>query len=142
MRVVILALGLICGFLAQAQDTELEEHELHIGDTLYFTGCEGSSFEYIDLYVKTRFAIDSISYDTLNGWDFYNRFFPTGDFDMSRLPCEYEGRYGIIKHMMSVEDADGIWHNIVIAMIVDGTSVAYIVEDAFIEGEVLFSPAQ
>lgn len=119
-----------------------EEAEIQIGDTLYFTACEGSNYQYIDLYVKTRFEKDSISYDSINGWEFYNRFFNTGDFDVSRMSCDYEGKYGIVKHMMAIEDESGNWHNIVYAMVVDGSSVAYLIEDAFIEGEVLFSPAE
>jgi hypothetical protein len=131
----LIAFSQIC--FAQA-----EEAEIKIGDTLYFGKCEAESFQYIDLYVKTRFEKDSISYDSLNEWAFYNRFFGTGDFDVSRLPCSYSGKYGIVKHIMSIEDAEGEWHTIVLAMIVDGKSVAYIIESAFIEGEIIHEPVK
>lgn len=117
-----------------------EEVEINIGDSLYFADCDSGQYDYIDLYVKTRFEKDSISYDTLNGWAFYNRFFNTGDFDVSRLPCRYEGSYGVIKHMMSVKNNEDQWVNVVIVMIKDGKSVGYIVEEAFIREEVIYAP--
>ncbi len=119
-----------------------EEVEIQYGDTLYFGQCEAEAYTYIDYYNKTRFELDSISFDTINGWDFYNRFFNTGDFDVSRLPKSFQGTYGIVKHMMSIENSEGDWINVVIVMIQDGKSAAYIVEEAFIEEEVIFAPAQ
>ncbi|MFY0643312.1 MAG: hypothetical protein JXR19_02480 [Bacteroidia bacterium] len=117
-----------------------EEHELQFGDTLYFGACHSEAYTYMDLYVKTRFEKDSISYDSLFEWEFYNRFFNTGDFDVSRMPCSYSGKYGVIKHMMAIETDQGDVINVVVAMILDGKSVAYIVEEAFINEEVLLAP--
>lgn len=138
MRSILILIFGLSSFLSFAQT---EEVELAVGDTLYFGVCDGEAYSYIDLYVKTRFEKDSISYDTLNNWEFYNRFFGSGDFDVTRLPCSYKNSYGIIKHMMSVQNKDGEWMNVVIAMIEDGKSAAYIVEDAFLNEEVLASPS-
>ena len=138
MRILYLFIIFCSSTLAFAQ----EEVEIQFGDTLYFGQCDAEAYTYIDFYSKTRFELDSISYDSINGWDFYNRFFNTGDFDVSRLPKSFEGAYGIVKHMMSIESTEGVWINIVIVMIEDGKSAAYIVEDAFIEEEVIFAPAQ
>ena len=132
---IILFLGLF-SLASFAQD----EAEIQIGDTIYFGECTGENYNYIDLYVKTRFELDSISYDTITEWAFYNRFFTTGDFSASRLPCSYAGQHAVIKHMMSVEDENGVWHNVVMAMIIDGSSVAYIIEEAFMEGEIVLDP--
>ena len=136
MKSVIYMILVLFSLPVMAQD----EAEIHIGDTVYFGECSGSNFSYVDLYVKTRFEQDSISYDTINEWAFYNRFFNTGDFNVSRLPCEYEGKSAVIKHMMSIEDENGQWHSVIIAMIVDGSSAAWITEDAFAEGEVMLTP--
>ena len=131
-----LYLLLVCfGFSMSYGQSEVE---LAIGDTLYFAECNSEAYEYIDLYVKTRFELDSISYDSLNGWEFFNRFFNTGDFDVSRLPCQYQGQYGIIKHMMAVETESGDYLNVIVVMIRDGSSVGYVTEYAF-EDEVIYA---
>lgn len=132
MRIYVVFLVMLAGLSLKAQ----EEVTLEIGDSLYFEACDQEAYEYIDLYVKTRFELDSISYDSLSDWAFYNRFFNTGDFDVSRLPCKYSGQFGIIKHMMSMQNPEGEWLNVVVAMIKDGKSAAYVVEQAFTEGEV------
>src|SRR5690606_11428723 len=117
-----------------------ETVEIGYGDTLYFSHCEGNSYQYIDLYIKTRFEKGIISLDTLFEWEFYNEFFNHGDFDVSRMPCEYAGRYGIIKHMMRIEDDNNEPQNVIILMIEDGISVAYLIEDALLEEEVTLYP--
>lgn len=139
MRMLTIALLFVLNGTVLAQ--EENEVELQIGDTLYFSTCTGQAYQYMDLYVKTRFELDSISYDSLNGWEFYNRFFNKGDFDVKRMPCSYQDRYGIIKHMFAITDEMGEVHNIIIAMIRDGSSAAYIVEQAF-EEELIFAPAK
>lgn len=138
MRKLVVLLVLLFSIPSMAQ----EEMELTIGDTLYFGACTGEAYTYIDLYVKTRFEQDSISYDSIDGWEFYNRFFGTGDFDVSRLPCGYKDRFGIIKHMMAIQNDEGEQMNVVIVMIEDGISAGYMIEEAFIHEEVLASPAQ
>lgn len=138
MRILIFFTLILFYIPSIAQD----EMELSIGDTLYFGNCNGEAYTYIDLYVKTRFEKDSISYDSIDGWNFYNRFFGFGDFDVSRMPCSYKDKYGIIKHMMAVQNEDGDLLNIVIVMIEDGKSAGYMIEDAFIHEEVLASPVQ
>ncbi len=136
---IILGICMLMGFFAQAQN----EVEIQIGDTLYFGACEGESFEYIDLYVKTRFEDSTeVDFNKLIEWDFYNTFFETGDFDIRRLPCSYSGKYGIIKHMMGVVDEDENYHTVVIVMIESGKSVGYIIEQAFDAEELIFAPKQ
>lgn len=139
MKALILTLLLACSLVSFAQSEE--EALLEVGDTIYFGECVGVSYQYIDLYVKTRFELDSISYDSLDGWAFYNRFFNDGDFDVSRLPCSYRGQYGVIKHLMAVRDEDDNWVNVVVVMIEDGRSVGYIIENAF-ESEIIYVPKE
>ena len=98
---------------------------------------------FIDYYKKTRFETDdTISLNDLYNWDFYNTFFNTGDFDVSRLPCSMKGRYGIIKHIMTITDDKGENHTVVIAMIENNSSAAYIMEEAFLNDELLYAPKQ
>ena len=126
--------------LANAQ--ELKEVEVTAGDTVYFSSCKGEAYQYMDYYKKTRFELDSISYDTISGWPFYQRFFMTGDFDVMPLPCEFEGKFGIVKHTMVAKDQEDVMRNVVIAMIVDGSSAVFIVEESFMTGEVILSPSK
>lgn len=135
MRTALLFGLLLIGFISYSQQ---EEVVLKFGDTLQFNECNGTGYKYIDLYVKTRFEKDSASMDSLFDWEFYNAFFNTGDFDVSRLPCSYQGRYGIIKHMMAIEGEHDDVYNVIIVMIEDGKSAAYIIEDAFTHEEVIY----
>jgi aryl carrier-like protein len=145
IKKLIIFIGFACvGILTHAQN----EAELSVGDTLIFDGCDSISFKYIDLYVKTRFEEGkAIDFDTLNEWAFYDAFFNTGDFDVTRLPCSYEGRSAVIKHMFAAEvptEDGGIPKimTVVIAMIDKGKSAAYIIEEAFYNEEVLFVPKE
>jgi hypothetical protein len=136
MKIVLLIL--ISGLTLTAS-AQLQEAEIQIGDTLYFDVCDGDDYKFIDYYKKTRFETDTLDTDTISGWAFYKAFFNTGDFDVTRMPCELQGRYGIINHMMvsKIGDAEKM---VVVAVIEKGVSVAYIVEDAFSEGEVTYAP--
>lgn len=138
MKKIVTILLVLFTFNCFAQN----EAEISIGDTLVFYGCSGESFQYIDLYKKTRVEVDSINYDTMFEWTFYNTFFETGDFDVTRLPCSYEGKRGIIKHMMLLETEDGMGQTVVIAKIEDELSAAYIIEDAFINEEIIYIPKE
>ena len=124
--------------LANAQ----EEATLQLGDTIYFDVCNGEQFTYIDYYHKTRFENDTLNLDSLNGWEFYNAFFGKGDFDVSRMPCRLSGKFGIIKHIMRVNIDSPDERTVVIAMIENGVSAAYIIDDAFMTDEVLYIPAK
>lgn len=127
-------------FNSSAQENEVE---IRVQDTLYFDQCNTDSYQFIDYYKKTRFETeDTISLNDLYNWDFYNTFFNTGDFDVSRLPCSMKGRYGIIKHIMTITDDKGENHTVVIAMIENNSSAAYITEEAFLNDELLYAPKQ
>jgi hypothetical protein len=138
-KIIITTLVLIAAAtLARAQ----EDVQLQLGDTLYFANGEGDSYTYIDYYQKTRFEKEKVDFDSLYNWEFYNTFFGTGDFDVTRMPKSMKGRYGIIKHFMAVQDDAGKDRNVVIVMIENGVSAAYIVEEAFLNEEVLYAPKQ
>lgn len=127
-------------FNSSAQENEVE---IRVQDTLYFDQCNTDSYQFIDYYKKTRFETeDTISLNDLYNWDFYNTFFNTGDFDVSRLPCSMKGHYGIIKHIMTITDDKGENHTVVIAMIENNSSAAYITEEAFLNDELLYAPKQ
>lgn len=127
-------------FNSLAQENEVE---IRVQDTLYFDQCNTDSYQFIDYYKKTRFETeDTISLNDLYNWDFYNTFFNTGDFDVSRLPCSMKGRYGIIRHIMTITDDKGENHTVVIAMIENNSSAAYITEEAFLNDELLYAPKQ
>ena len=134
---------LACILAGSLTCTAQEEATLQIGDTLYFDVCSETNYKYIDYFKKTRFEKDTIQSDTLTGWNFYNRFFDTGDFDVKRMPCSFSGGYGIIKHFLSVESkTDGLPQTVVIVSIELGVSAAYITEAAFINEEILYAPRQ
>jgi hypothetical protein len=138
MKIKIIALLILscCGPLANAQS---ENVEIQIGDTLYFDACEGDSYTYIDYYKKTRFEKDTLDTDTISGWEFYKAFFETGDFDITRMPCELKGKYGIINHIM-ISEVNDTEKMVVIAVIAKGVSIAYIMEESFSLGEVTYAP--
>lgn len=141
MRKLFILIITLLSFGVQAQ----QYAEIEVGDTLYFAPCNGESYQYMDLYKKSRIdPRDTFNYDVLNDWEFYNTFFEFGDFDVSRVPCEYQYNFGIIKHIMAVEIPDSTastppTQTIVIVMIEYGLSAAYLVENAFSEGEVYVS---
>lgn len=134
---------LVIIFLSFTSSAQENEVEIRVQDTLYFDQCNTDSYQFIDYYKKTRFETeDTISLNDLYNWDFYNTFFNTGDFDVSRLPCSMKGRYGIIKHIMTITDDKGENHTVVIAMIENNSSAAYIMEEAFLNDELLYAPKQ
>lgn len=127
--------------MAIAANAQTEEIVVEIGDSLYFDACSGDNYTYIDYFQKTRFEQDKPLSDTATGLNYYDTFFNTGDFDVHRLPCDMQGKYGVIKHMMMV-DLENIGPKMIfLAEIEKGKSAAYIVEDAFATREVLWSPA-
>jgi hypothetical protein len=134
---------LVIIFLSFNSSAQENEVEIRVQDTLYFDQCNTDSYQFIDYYKKTRFETeDTIRLNDLYNWDFYNTFFNTGDFDVSRLPCSMKGRYGIIKHIMTITDDKGENHTVVIAMIENNSSAAYITEEAFLNDELLYAPKQ
>jgi hypothetical protein len=138
LKELILILSLFISAISLAQQ---EEIEIKFQDTLYFSQCNSNNYQYIDYYKKTRFEEkDSNDLNNLYNWEFYNAFFNTGDFDVSRLPCSMKGKYGIIKHIMNISDENGKLHTVVIAMIVNNLSAAYITEEAFLNNELIYAP--
>ena len=134
---------LVIIFMSVNSAAQENEGEIRVQETLYFDQCNTDSYQFIDYYKKTRFETeDTISLNDLYNWDFYNTFFNTGDFDVSRLPCSMKGRYGIIKHIMTITDDKGENHTVVIAMIENNSSAAYITEEAFLNDELLYAPKQ
>ncbi|CAI8243456.1 MAG: Uncharacterised protein [Bacteroidia bacterium] len=134
---------LVIIFLSFNSSAQENEVEIRVQDTLYFDQCNTDSYQFIDYYKKTRFETeDTINLNDLYNWDFYNTFFNTGDFDVSRLPCSMKGRYGIIRHIMTITDDKGENHTVVIAMIENNSSAAYITEEAFLNDELLYAPKQ
>jgi len=137
-KILSLILILLAAIAVKAQT---QEAVVEIGDTLFFDQCAGENYKYIDYFQKTRFEVDKPLSDTATGFNYYRTFFDTGDFDVHRMPCEMAGKYGIIKHMMQVE-LEKIGKQIVfIAEIEKGKTAAYIVEPAFAQGEIVWSPA-
>ena len=137
LKQLILIFNLFTTFTLFAQ----EEVEIKIQDTLYFNECNSISYKYIDYYKKTRFEEkDTNDLTDMYNWDFYNAFFSTGDFDVSRLPCSMKGKYGIIKHIMSIHSEHNISKTVVIAMIENNISAAYITENAFLNDELIYAP--
>ena len=135
---ITLILTLFSTFTMLAQQ---EEVEIKIQDTLYFNQCNSTSYQYIDYYKKTRFEEkDTVDLTYIYNWDFYNTFFSTGDFDVSRLPCSMNGKYGIIKHIMSISNEKNKSQTVVIAMIENNISAAYNTEKAFLNDELIYAP--
>ncbi|MBT6235875.1 MAG: hypothetical protein HOI49_07290 [Bacteroidetes bacterium] len=139
MKKILSIICLMIGTLAasgQAQEVVIE-----IGDTIYFDEYKGDNYTYIDYYKKTRFETDKPLSDTATGWNFYNTFFNTGDFDVHRMSSTMKGKYGILKHIMAVQLEGGGTQMVFIAEVDKGKSAAYIVEPAFLTGEIVWSPA-
>jgi hypothetical protein len=51
-----------------------------------------------------------------------------------------KGQYGVIKHIMRITDEKNNNHTIVIAMIENNVSAAYITEGAFLNDELIYAP--
>ena len=122
---------------------QTDEIEIRIQDTVYFNSCNTETYQYIDFYKKTRFEEnDTHDLATLYQWEFYNTFFNTGDFDVSRMPCSLAGKFGIIKHIMQIASDDQIYKTVIIALVDSNTSAAYITEEAFINDELTYVPKE
>ena len=126
---------------ASAQDNELENATISYGDTVFFGPCSGTHFEYMDYHVKTRFSEEQKSFEDIDGPQFYNEYFLTGDFDASRMPCELSGKFGIVKHISATEETeDQPFSAIIIVMIEDGKTTGNIIPQAFESGEAILVP--
>jgi hypothetical protein len=139
MRKIILLFVILASI---SQGFAQDEVQLQLDDTLYFAPIATDNYVYIDYYKKTRFEKDKIDFDTCYNQNFYNLFFGDGDFDVSRMPKRLANSYGIIKYIMAGKDAAGNDVNVIIAMIENGVSAAYIMEDAFIHEEVWYAQKQ
>lgn len=133
-------LFLLFSYYSNAQS---DEFEIKIQDTLYFNKCNQEAYQFIDFYQKTRFEEnDTMDLSQTYDWSFYNDFFNTGDFDVSRLPCSMAGRYGIIKHIMQITNDNINYQTVVIAMVDHNISAVYITEEAFLKDELIYAPKQ
>ena len=109
-----------------------EEKELSIGDTLYFHTCKGDNYQYIDLYVKTRWEDTTLTYNQYTGEGFYEYFFSKGDFDVARMPCSYQGKFAVISAAQEVPRNDGTSRLVVLAIIEKDKRLAWLeIEKAF-----------
>jgi hypothetical protein len=120
----MLFLNVVC----QAQ----EQKDLTIGDTLYFNACNGDNYQYIDLYVKTRWEDTTLTYNKNTGDGFYEYFFSKGDFDVARMPCSYKGNFAVISAAQEVPRNDGTSRLVVLAILEKDKRVAWLeIEQAF-----------
>jgi hypothetical protein len=128
MRNLTLLLALLAYSFCDAQ----EQKELTIGDTLYFHDCNGLNYEYIDLYLKTRWEDTSLTYNLNSGDGFYEYFFSKGDFDVARMPCSYKGDFAVISAAQQVPRNDGTTRLVVLAVLEKDKKVAWLeIEKAF-----------
>jgi hypothetical protein len=135
MRLVYFAIFSFIFLSTKAQ----QEKNIEIGDTVFFAEITTENFEYIDLFKKTRCALNFPDFFQFESEEFYQKFYLTGDFDASRMPAEYANTWAVIKHIALFPDEMEDQQNklIVIALLPDGKSTAHITEKAFEEGEVL-----
>jgi|GEM_PF-658234 len=126
---------------AQTQDTDTTKQlVLEIGDTLTFkTYCENGTFNFIDLYTKTRYTDSILNFNYFTGEGFHNAFFGSGDFDAKRLPCSYNGqKFTIISTQYFMDKNTGEQRFVVFAMLEDWRKVAWIeFIDAYESGEIV-----
>lgn len=123
-------------FLVTLSGSAQEERDLQIGDILEFAPQTAETYTYIDLYVKTRHVNHELTYDSLTGDGFYEYFFHTGDFDVSRLPASYQGKRAKIASFRLVSDESGNTRTIVLAIIEADREVVWLEADAFMKEEV------
>lgn len=135
MRIIYFAIFSFIFLSTQAQ----QEKSIEIGDTVFFADNTNESYEYIDLFRKTRCALNFPDFFQFESDEFYQKFYLTGDFDASRMPSKYAGTWAVIKHIALFPDENDELPNklIVIALLPDGKSTAHITEKAFEMGEVL-----
>lgn len=138
MRIILCFIVAVGTYISNAQIVESEQ-EIGIGDSLFFVNCSGDHFEYMDLYTKTRFEKDSLVFDSTNGVGFYQSFFSTGDFDVSRLPCEYDNTYGLVVSIIQLQDDKGNVQNVTFVVLEKWKTVVWVTEKAY-EAEVILSP--
>jgi hypothetical protein len=83
---LLVFLILVKGYNLFAQNQQVN---MAIGDTLHIGKCKmGETFEYIDIYTKTR-IVDTAKYNEETGEGFVDYYFGRGDFDGGRMPCKY-----------------------------------------------------
>ena len=139
MKLIICTLACILSFnLTQAQESE--ELTIAIGDTIMFkTSCDSGTFNYIDLYTKTRYYDTIVNYDTITGDGFYKSFFFDGDFGAERLPCSYNGQKFTINSAQYFEDNNTKEERLIVFVRLESWDKVAWVEliDAYEGGEIL-----
>jgi hypothetical protein len=90
--VVFLVLYLYCTQVF-GQDIIVDK-QIEVGMEVVLNNCpSGKSFQYIDLYSKTRYNSSvQPNIDSATGNGVYEYYFTPGDFDASRLPCSFSGK--------------------------------------------------
>ncbi|MSQ79900.1 MAG: hypothetical protein EXR21_09565 [Flavobacteriaceae bacterium] len=100
--ILVLFAPLLCKCQIENKETTLN---FSIGDTVLFEPCSGKeSYQFIDLYTKTRIIDTSLWYNEETGEGFYSMFFLTGDLDGKRLPCNFQKLTATIITAMQVKD--------------------------------------
>lgn len=126
---------------AQTEDTDTTKQlVIEIGDTLTFkTNCETGTFNFIDLYTKTRYTDSILNFNYFTGEGFHKAFFGSGDFDAARLPCSYNGqKFAIISTQYFTDKNTGVQRFVVFVMLEDWRKVAWLeFIDAYQAGEVV-----
>lgn len=86
--------ALLISLGATAQGMQQVEKNIEVGMEVTLKPCSASMYyRYLDLYTKTRFDADKPpQIDSTSGEGLYEFFFTPGDFDASRLPCNYAGK--------------------------------------------------
>ena len=105
----------------QADSTNDQELTITIGDTITFTSiCDSGMYNYIDVYTKTRFTDSVLNYNPITGEGFYKTFFAEGDFDATRLSCDYANqKFTITSTQYFTDNKTGADRFVVFVMIGD-----------------------
>lgn len=126
----------LCLTFAVLDSTAQTEVQIQVGSLLELAPIDSSSYQYIDLYTKTRFEEQEIYYDSLSGSGLYDYFFGRGDFDAHRLPGTMNGERLKIAAFQNVEDQDGNVRTIILCWQQQNKSMIWIEMNAFDVGEV------
>lgn len=121
--------------IAKAQDSE--NVQLKIGDLLELAPIDSNNYSFIDVYIKTRFTLNPLSYDSLTGRGLYDYFFTKGDFDAKRLPAKHAGKMIRIDGFQNVEGENGKNRTIILAWLEKDVSMIWIEMEAFNQGELI-----
>lgn len=132
-RVFLIFLYLTIGILESRAQSEVQ---IQVGSILELAPTDSASYQYIDLYTKTRFETAEVSQDSISSAGLYNYFFSRGDFDAYRLPATMQGQQLRIAAFQNVEDKEGNIRTIILCWFQQNKSMIWIEMNAFDAGEV------